>query len=716
MSIKVQIVTRIRLVIIFMVLFSGGIVYRIVKIQILDKDIWVKKAEKAHIRVMPIKATRGNVLSDEGGLLATSLPFYRVAFDPMVSKLNDEKREIYKLGIDSLCINLAKFFRDHSASHYRELISNARVEGRRYLLLNKKQINFSEKKELEKWPIFRDGKVDGGVIFEKVERRFMPYGGLAARTIGKITLDRKLVKGQFGLEYSFNDDLSGVDGKQLFAKIGGGVWKPISDDYIIDPRQGHDLSTTIDVDIQDFAEEAVRNAVMENEADHGCAIVMEVATGDIKALVNIDQVKKAGFYEYKEVYNWAVGRNSEPGSTMKLASVMALLEESERITSKTKVNTGNGSVKFYNATMKDSKADGHGIITLKDAFKVSSNIGIAKMVNQTFYHKKQLQQKYIDYLQKFHLTDQLDFQLKGTAKPHVKSPDSTSWSGISLPWMSIGYEVEISPLQILSLYNAVANEGYYVKPRIVTQILEDGKVIQTFPVEKEDRMICSENTLKSVKEMLWSVVNEEGGTAYNQRSSQYSISGKTGTKQNLKANKYVHEYYATFAGFFPSQKPKYSILVAIDYPKKGKFYGSDVAAPVFKAIADKIYKNDLNLHPFLNPNFLAQKGVYPEIKSGYYTDIKALCDELKVKYWGGSNELWVAPEIDTKLNQFKWRDISVVDERVPNVVNMSLRDALALLENSGLRVEFQGRGKVVSQSQPSNSVLVVGSKIKIVLQ
>lgn len=716
MSIKVQIVTRIRLVIIFMVLFAMGIIYRIIHLQFIDNEIWVKKQERAHIRVLPIKATRGNILSSEGGLLATSLPFYRVAFDPTVSNLTQEKLDIYKNGLDSLSIHLSRFFGDHSAKYYRELIVSAKSHKRRYLLLNKRQINFAEKKVLEKWPIFRDGKVDGGIIFEKVERRFMPYGGLAARTIGKIKLTDKLIKGQFGLEYSFNDELSGVDGKQLFSKIGGGVWEPTSEDYIVNPRQGHDLATTIDVNIQDFAENAVRNCVRDNEADHGCAIVMEVATGDIKALVNIDQVKMGDFVEYREVYNWAVGRNSEPGSTMKLASVIALMEEYEDITSNTKIETGKGSTSFFDIEMKDSKKEGHGTITLREAFKYSSNIGIAKMVNDKFYHQRQLQQRFVDYLQKFHLTDPIDFQLQGSAVPHVKSPDSTSWSGISLPWMSIGYEVEISPLQILAFYNAIANDGYYVKPRIVTDILEDGKVLRSFSVDKSDKMLCSENTLKSVRDMLWSVVNEEGGTAYSQRSSQFSMSGKTGTKQNLKAGRYVHEYYATFAGFFPSEKPKYSIIVAIDNPKKGKYYGSDIAAPVFKAIADKIYKNDLALHPFLNPVFQVEKGSYPDIKAGYYQDLKVLCDQFNLKYWGGSNELWVKPVKDGNLKEIKWQDLIVNEEKVPDVVGMSFRDAITLLENSGMKVVFEGRGKVTSQSISPGSILVVGSKIKITLR
>lgn len=717
MSIKVQFITRIRIVILAMLVFCMAILYKVVDIQYINNDKWIAKAEKAHIRVRSIKATRGNIYAEDGSLLATSLPFYTVAFDPSVSTINQEREGIFNEGIDSLSIYLSRFYNDYSRGYYKDKIIKARDAKRKYVRINKKQINYAEKKEMEKWPIFKRGQMKGGVIFEKVERRFTPFGGLAARSIGRTKEDSaRTIKGMYGLEYSFNDELSGVNGRQLFAKIGGGVWKPVTEKFITKPEQGRDLETTIDVNIQDFAETAITNAVREHDAGHGCAIVMEVATGEIKALVNIDQVIRNDNKSYREIYNWAVGRKSEPGSTMKLASVMALLEERSDINLDTKVETGNGKFKFFDVEMRDSKVGGHGEITLREAFKVSSNIGIAKLVNETFYHKKQTQKRFIDYLSKFGLAKPLDFQLKGSAEPNIKTPDDESWSGISLPWMSIGYEAEMSPLQMLSLYNTVANDGYFVQPRLVKGITEDGELVEEYKVDKSTRRICSAKTIKSVKEMLWAVVNEKGGTAYAQRSNQYSLSGKTGTKQLLKNSKYVHEYYATFAGFFPSEKPKYSILIAIDHPKNGKFYGSQVAAPVFKDIADKIYKNDLELHPHLDPNFKTEKGKFPVVRTGYYNDLKLLCDELHLNYWGGAGELWVTAYRDDELKQIKWRDVVIKEETVPKVIGMTLRDAISLLENLGLKVEMQGRGRVVSQSQDAESKLIFGSVIKLKLQ
>lgn len=717
MSIKVEFVTRIRIVILGMLLFCCVILFKLMFVQFVERDHWISKAERAHVRVRPIKATRGNIYSDDGSLLATSLPRYTVSFDPSISKMNKKRADIFKQGLNELSKKLASYFKDKPAQVYKSRILDAKSTGKRYLPINRRKINYSDKKMMESWPIFKHGQMNGGVIFEKVETRFDPFGSLARRTVGYTRKDSLgTVKGIVGLEFSFNEELGGVDGQQLFQKIGGGIWKPVSEDYIVTPKQGHDLHTTIDVNIQDFAESALRKSVTDNGANNGCAIVMDVKTGDIKALVNIDKIIKDQDTTYFELYNRAVATRYEPGSTIKLASVMAVLEERKELNLNSKVETGDGKYKFFNVEMRDSKYGGHGTLSFKDVFKKSSNIGVAKLVNETFYHSTQAQQKYIDYLSKFQLTNTMDFQLFGAAKPYVKTPEDQSWSGISLPWMSIGYEVEMSPLQMLAFYNAVANNGFYVTPRLVKSVSEGGKVLREFKVNAQNRKICSDETLAEVHEMLFSVVNEEGGTASNIKSSEYSISGKTGTKQNQKNGRYVKEYYATFAGFFPSQNPKYSIIVAIDHPQNGSYYGNDVAAPVFKEIADKIYTNDMSLHRHLSKEFAVEKGVFPTIQSGYSEDLQHLCEELNIEYWGNAGDLYSRAVRDQELQKVKWLDIPLRQEIVPDVVGMTLRDALSLLENQGLKVAFTGRGRVKSQSMNAGSTLVVGSKIRLELE
>lgn len=727
MSIRVEFITRARLVILGLTLFCVLILYKLVSIQFINGEKWRSKADDLHLSVRKIKATRGNIFSDDGSLLATSSPKYRLAMDPSVSKMTEEREKIFNDGIQELSEKLHAFYADksktsnrvknRSADGYTRLIKDARASNRRYVSVNSTKINYAEKKTMETWPIFKTGRMKGGVLFEKEETRFRPFTSLAFRTIGYTTADDSTgqVKGRKGLEYSFNEYLAGKTGTQLHSKMSGGVWKPVTEDYVVTPEQGHDVHTTLDVNIQDFAESALKRAVEENKASNGCAIVMDVKTGDIKALVNVDQKIRNNDTTYSEVYNNAVAKRYEPGSTMKLASVIALLEENSSLDLDTKVDTEDGVYKFHDAFMRDSKLGGYGTISLLDVFKKSSNVGIAKLVYENFYHSRAMQQKFVSYLRQCKLTEPMNFQLKGEAVPFVKTPDDDSWSGISLPWISIGYESLISPLQMLAFYNAVANDGYYVKPRLVSNISDDGKVIKEFRIEKDRKRICSERTLEKLKIMLKSVV-EKGGTADNIRDSQYSISGKTGTKKNIKKGKYVKEYYATFAGFFPSEGPKYSIIVAIDHPTKGKFYGGSVAAPVFKEIADKIYTNDLSLHKTLSLDFKTKRGVFPVIQAGYYDDLETICEELKLSYRAYSEGEWVRANRDDELKMIKWKDLGLKYEKVPDVSGLTLRDAISLLEMKGLRVGFEGRGRVVSQSQEPGTKLLVGSKIKLVFK
>ncbi|MEP2024545.1 MAG: penicillin-binding protein [Reichenbachiella sp.] len=680
MSFKSTILLRVRVAYLIALLFSFAIIYKIVEIQNLDGGKWKKKAESIGLQYRNVKATRGNIYSDNGSLLATSLPFYKVAFDPSLP--NDR---VFNNGINELSERLARQFRDYSATDYKRRIIDARQSGRRYLALNRKEINYQTKKQMSQWPIFEEGRMRGGVIFEKVDKRFRPFSYLGYRTIGTINEDDR---GVVGLEYSFNKDLMGRNGKALYQKISGGTWKPVYDGTEVKPQNGLDIVTTINVDLQDVAESALLKALTNNDADYGCVIVMEVATGEIKAISNLSKRNKGRYYEN---YNYAVGSQGsrEPGSTFKLASMIALFEEAS-IGLNDSVPTGDGTMQFYDQVMKDHKPGGYGTLTVQQVFEKSSNIGTAKLIEDEFGRKPQT---YIDYLNSMGLTKPLGFQLIGEGKPYIKSPSDSTWSGISLPWMSHGYELTMTPLHTLSLYNAVANNGKMIQPILVKHVMSADKTIETFETRVINKKICSQITLNKVREMLEGVV--ERGTAQNINDSYYKIAGKTGTAKHNKNGKYINKYYTSFAGYFPADKPKYSCIVVIDNPKKYRIYGSDVSAPVFKEIADKIYALDVELNdPFEGQEVV--EGIFPVIRAGEHEDLSLICNTIGISNHLTEESDWVKARINN--NSIDWSKLDTKESVVPDVRGMTLRDALYLLENKKLKVTYSGSGRVTQQS------------------
>jgi len=692
---------RVRVAFLVVLLFSFAIIGKILYIQFVEGDKWRRLAVENLVQFRKVKATRGNIYSDNGSLLATSIPFYKVAIDPRIA---DEK--IFRSGIDSLSRLLSAFFKDKSSHEYKKKIMDARAKKDvQYLVLNRKMINFQAKKEMMKWPIFREGRAKGGVIFEKVDKRFRPFSYLAMRTVGFINEENKGA----GLEYSFQRELGGVDGEALFLKIPGGHWKPLHDESEVRPKQGVDIQTTININMQDVAESSLMRHLTAHDADYGCVVLMEVATGEIKAIANLGKQAPG---VYVENYNYAVGNQglTDPGSTFKLASVIALFEDSN-IELEDSVETGNGTFEFYDRIMTDSKPEGHGTITFLEAFEKSSNIGISRKVNEHFGLKPQ---KFIDYIHSLGLAEPIGFQMHGEAKPFIKKPTDKSWSGISLPWMSIGYELKISPLQTLMLYNAVANNGKMIKPIIVKETKVADKTLKSFKTEVVREKICSDKTLAKVRKMLEGVV--ERGTASNINNTIYKIAGKTGTAQKIKNGQYIKEYYCSFAGYFPADKPKYSCIVVIDSPKGYKKYGSDVAAPVFKEIADKIYASDLDLHkPIARDKVTPEHGVFPVIKSGYHEDLNYLCNELGISNHSVNDaEEWVVAKAVN--NAVMWQQKEQMQGTVPDGLGLTLRDAYYVFENAGLRVKHAGHGRVSRQSISPGSRLVKGSTIYIELE
>lgn len=696
MSIKRDIVLRVRIAFILTFLVAGGVIYRIAKVQYVEGDRWRSLGETLGMQVMNVKATRGNIYADDGSLLATSLPFYQLALDPGISS-----NGLYKNNIDSLCYLLSKYYKDLSPTQYKRKIDDARKEGRRYLVLNRQQIGYQDKKRMEQWPLLREGKYKGGVIFEKVEKRFLPFSHLGIRTIGSVNSDDR---GVVGLEYSFNRQLAGVNGKGLYQKMAGGGWKPIYDGTEQRPVDGYDIQTTINVDLQDVTESALLKELQRHRADYGVAIVMEVSTGKIKAISNLSRNSEGDYYER---YNYAVGSQGsrEPGSTFKLASMIALLEEVD-IKLTDSVDTGDGSLEFFDKTMRDHKPGGFGKMTIQEVFEKSSNIGVAKLISHYFGDNPE---KFIEYLKKMNLHQPLDFQMVGEGKPYIKDPSDSTWSGVSLPWMSHGYELKMTPLQMLTLYNAVANDGKMVKPMIVKSIMKADNTIEEFETEIINKKICSKETLRKVKLMMEGVV--ERGTASNINHSMYKIAGKTGTAKKVKNGRYVKEYYTSFAGYFPAEAPRYSCIVVIDNPKGYQIYGSDVSAPVFKEIADKIYSLELDMHDIGTEERTFVTGVFPYIKAGKQDELTMICNELGISNHSKSASEWV--KTDVINDAVYWTDNNVKYEVVPDVRGMTLRDAIYLLENVGLEVKVDGRGRVASQSIAPGVKFSKGSTIKL---
>lgn len=693
MNIKKSILLRVRVAFLCVVLFAIAVVVKTGHIQVVEGTKWAAMGEQISFDYKKVKATRGNIYSDNGSLLATSLPFYKVAFDATLPK-----DEVFKKGIDSLALLLSRFYKDKSAVDYKRMLMDARTADKQYIVINRKQIDYQEKKMMGEWPIFREGRLRGGVIFEKVDIRYRPFSNLSRRTIGFVNENEHGA----GLEYSFNNELAGQDGYAYYQKIAGGTWKPIFDANNVKAVNGLDLQTTLDINLQDVAETALHNAMMKHNADDGLVVVMEVETGEVKAISNLSSDGKGNFYEK---FNFATGGLFEPGSTFKLVTMIALLEDSN-VELKDSIDTGNGEYTFYKSKVRDHEEGGLGKITVREAFEHSSNVAMAKLVDKSFGTRPQ---KFLDHVERLKMDKPLGIQIAGEPLPKFKRPGEKGWSGISLPWMAYGYGIENTPLHTLALYNAVANNGKMIKPVFVKEIRRADEVKETFETEVMVSSICSKKTLNKLKLMLEGVV--ENGTAKNIRGTHYRIAGKTGTAQILENGRYTKKYITSFVGYFPAHAPKYSAIVLIRNPRGWQQYGSSVAAPVFKEIADNIYARDLDLHLAMEKNTYTIPGVFPVIQAGKQDELVMLCNELGISNHARTEDEWV--RTSRNGNAVNWNKNIVGQGIVPDVKGMTFRDAIYLLEQSGLQVSFEGKGRVAEQSITPGSRVSKGSRIYI---
>lgn len=674
-----------------MLVLASAIILRVSYTQFFESHIW--NPENYNItRLVPIEASRGNIYSKDLSLLATSIPEYEIRWDATVSST-----PFFKENVGSLSQSLSLLFRDKSPQEYEQFFYEERKKKSRYALL-KRKVNYNQLKVLKTFPYFKEGKYKSGFIYHQKNKRQKPFKILAERTIGYERKESKSV----GLEGAFNMYLNGIPGERLEQKLAGGIWMPIRE---IESHPGKDLQTTLDIRFQDIAEKSLAERILYHQAEHGCAILMEVKTGAVKAIVNL---KKTEAGECVESYNYAIAESAEPGSTFKLASVIAGLEDGYLNLSDT-VDTDGGVYQFYDRTMRDSRKGGYGRVSLKKAFEKSSNVGISKLINQ---HYKDRPEQFIDRLYSMGLNEPLGISISGESKPNIRHPKNATWSGTSLPWMSIGYGIELTPLQTLSFYAAIANDGMRMRPYFVEAVLDNGLVDKRFYPQVLSPSICSMTTIKIVKSMLEGVIYQ--GTAQNIRSNEYKIAGKTGTNWIDYANKTDEDrtkYQASFVGYFPADEPKYACIVVLNDPKENGSYGGEVAAPVFKSIADYVYTTDFHLQQEIKQN----KDSIPQSKDGFQQDLKTVLTKLNVGYVSQSEAPWSLTYATKDKVELKVRHIQkdLQQNIMPNVVGMGLQDAIFLLENYGFVIECSGKGSIKRQSIPRGQSIYRGQKIKL---
>jgi cell division protein FtsI (penicillin-binding protein 3) len=700
---KKGILWRVYLVYFLVLAFAIAIIARAAYIQFALKEELLKKAEAQEIKYFGMEAIRGNILARDGSLLAASRPDFEIRMDLSREVVSDE---LFNAGIDSLALMLSKLFaaEKKSATQYKIALLDARRDGKRYFLIQD-HVTYDELKQLKTFPIFRKGKYRGGFIVIRKTIREYPYGVLARKTIGD---DDSSTQKHGGLEAAYTEKLKGKDGLQLKRRISNGEWIPVSDQPEIVPKDGKDIVTTIDIDIQDLMETALARHLDSNKAYEGCAILMEVKTGEIRAIANLRYDQEKGMYT--EQYNTAVRDPYEPGSTFKLASLIVAIEK-YNIGLDDYYYVGNGEVQYYGRTMKDSHRPSAPNITVREIFETSSNVGVSQIITRLFSNHPQ---DYVDYLRQLTLGKPVGVEIPDENPPRLKDPSSPKWSGTTLPWMSIGYESTLTPLHLITLYNAVANNGTMVKPMFVREIREGGQTIQKFEPVVINPSICSASTLVKVKSLLEGVV--ENGTGSAVKNPIYRVAGKTGTALVYEEGfAYKNKVYnASFVGYFPADNPKYSCLVLVTRPLAGDIYGSKVAAPVFKEIADKVYATQLDIHDD-NELTIRNKQSFPASARGYFPALKNSLQTMSYAvYLPASSPEWA--EMDTATIGVIIRPVVFGADTMPDMTGMTAKDAVYMMEEKGISAFVDGKGLVASQSVSPGSPLVNGSQVVLTLQ
>lgn len=702
MSIRTNILLRVYIAFGLILLLAAAVVVQLYKLQYVQGKKWRDMSAKLSTRYQTVPAARGNIFSVKMNLLATSVPEYELHMDMFAAGIDDD--DVFNEKVDSLALRLSQLYPDKSERDYSRMLREARKDGSRYELVRRK-VTFQELKQIRKFPIFNMGKYKGGLIIVEENKRVLPFRSLAARTIG---YKNENVKNAVGLEGAYASYINGESGKRLMQRLAGNIWMPVNNgEEEIAPKQGADIISTIDENYQDVAQDALKKQLIKNQADHGCVVLMEVSTGEIRAIANFTRTKEGN---YQEKLNYAISDAADPGSTFKLATYMTLLDQ-HKVDTNTIVNAEGGKYKFANGpTITDTEHDNYAI-TVKKALEESSNVAAAKLV---FQHYNNNPSEFTDKLYSYHLNEKLNLQIPGEANPVVKNPKSRSWNKYyTLPEMAYGYEMKITPLQMLALYNAVANNGKMIAPIFVREIRRMGNTVEQFQARVINEKVCSDETLGKIKSMLEGVVTE--GTGKNViKNSLYTVAGKTGTAQiaNGTAGYGAKTYQASFCGYFPANHPKYAMIVVINNPH-GEYLAAKVAGPVFREIADRVYSSDLEMNQATQTHFVGNTNM-PKAKRGNLKALRQVYNKLGIKPLYASNNA-ASNGIDTS-NGVAFEQIIYKTGTVPSVTGMGLSDALYMLGNAGYKVSVKGSGTVMSQSVTGGSIIPRGSKITLELQ
>ncbi|MCX6267819.1 MAG: penicillin-binding transpeptidase domain-containing protein [Bacteroidetes bacterium] len=703
-QIKKDILIRVYLVYLAVLLFGLFIIARVVMIQQFEKKEFMEMAKKQEIHLFEMEAIRGNILADDGSLLAVSIPIFEIRMDVMTDSLTDE---VFRNNADSLSICLSRLFKNRTPSEYKDMLWEGRRNQNRYLLIQR-DVTYPELNQMRHFPIFKRGKFKGGLIVIADYQRELPYKSLARRIIGYES-GEKPNQVFVGLEGSFTKNLQGIKGQRLMRRIGGMAWVPVDPESQIEPQNGNDIITTLDVNLQDLAESSLRKELIADSADHGCVILMEVKTGYLRAMANLGLTKKG---TYEEIFNYAIGESQETGSTFKLASFLVALDD-RKIDLTTPINC-SGGITYYSGRKMEDSHHGLGVLPALQVFEKSSNVGTSRMVYTAYSDSAQA---YIDGLYRIGINRPLGLQIAGEGRPYIKNTKSKYWSALSLPWISIGYEISLAPIHLLALYNAVANNGVMVKPLFVREIRKNGRLVQRFNPVVINPQIVSPWAIQQAKKLLEGVVEE--GTGASIKSPNYKIAGKTGTCQIAAGNKGYRQgtkqvqYKGSFVGYFPADNPKYSLIVVIVNPRKGKYYGGAVAAPVFRELSDKLYA--------IRPDILIPLPVdtisspLPYAQAGQMKDLSEAFSMLSMNARPENRQsTWVRPE--ESYQKIVLSPEAVSKGIMPDVCGMGLKDALFLLEQQGLNVLVNGKGTVVKQSINPGLTIYKGMPVVIELK
>ncbi len=658
-------------------------------IQNAEGAYWRSLSDSLHLEYREMDAERGTIYSEDGRMLSSSIPFFDIYLDFGAEGIQEKNGERLKQNIDSLAFHLSLIVGEKSPLDYKRELMDVFNRQDRYHLLTK-NIDFNQYQQLRGIGFIRKNKNKNGFIFIEKEKRLTPFGLLANRTIGlsREYLDSSgnLVTKNVGLEKTYDSLLKGVTGKRLVRRIAGGAFVPVEGSEI-EPDNGKDISTTLDINIQDIAEQALLKVMSENECTNGTCIVMEVKTGKIKAIANLGRQPDGS---YAEDLNYAITR-SEPGSTFKLITMLSALDD-QFINLSSHVNIEGGKWEYGGRTVWDSERHNRTDVTYQQAFELSSNVGMAKLA-VNFYGRNP--SKFISHLEKLQLNRPSGIDLIGESRPSIPRPGDKFWSNVSLPWMGFGYSVAISPLQTLMVYNAVANQGKMMRPYLVNAIMKDGAIIKEFKPTVINDSICSQQTLRQLKACLEGVV--VAGTAKSIYSAQFPIAGKTGTAQVANGNKgYTeHIYQSSFAGYFPLDRPKYSCIVVIkNKPFAAKYYGAQIAGPIFRTIADKLYTIDKDLYKYYKHPAVVDTS--KQSATGKTTDFRLIAKQLQTK------------KSETSLT-FSSNNVST--GIMPALKGYGLKDALEILESEHIQVIVNGKGKVNGQSIPAGMPLQKGQTV-----